>query len=128
MSTRAAIGYAVGEEIHTIYSHFDGYPKHVGKILQEHYASADKAEQLVHGPQIRNFDHDGTCVRFSDGTPHGSDHDSHEVNGSIEEAIEGYDYLYLFDFTNLQWECYARDGYVKPDVLRRVVIPVGAAV
>ena len=122
MSTRAAIGYAVGQKIFTIYSHYDGYPSHTGKILQEYYASADKAEQLVHGPQIRNFDHDGTCVRFGDGTP-----DDHEVNDNMIDAIQGYDYLYLFDFTNLQWECYARDGYRKPDVLRHVEIPAGAA-
>ncbi len=122
MSTRAAIGYAVGQKIFTIYSHYDGYPKHVGKILQEYYASADKAEQLVHGPQIRNFDHDGTCVRFGDGTL-----DDHEVNESMIDAIQGYDYLYLFNFAKDSWECYARDGYVKPDVLRHVKIPVGAA-
>lgn len=120
MSTRAAIGFRVGEEIHTIYSHYDGYPKHVGKILQEYYASAEKAKELVYGPQIRNFDHDGTCVRFGDGTL-----DDHEVQPTPIDSIYGYDYLYLFDFTNLQWECYARDGYVKPDVLRRVEIPVG---
>jgi hypothetical protein len=121
MSTRAAIGYAVGQKIFTIYSHYDGYPKHVGKILQEYYASADKAEQLVHGPQIRNFDHDGTCVRFGDGSP-----DDHEVHDSMVEAIQGYDYLYLFNFSKECWECYARDGYVKPDVLRKVEIPAVA--
>jgi hypothetical protein len=95
MSTRAAIGFRVGEEVHTIYSHYDGYPKHVGKILQEYYASAEKAKELVYGPQIRNFDHDGTCVRFGDGTL-----DDHEVNDSPIDSIYGYDYLYLFDFTN----------------------------
>ena len=122
MSTRAAIGYAVGQKIFTIYSHYDGYPKHVGKILQEYYTTADKAEQLVHGPQIRNFDHDGTCVRFGDGTP-----DDHEVHDSMVEAIAGYDYLYLFNFTKECWECYARDGYIKPDVLRRVDIAAEVA-
>ena len=123
MSTRAAIGYAVGQKIFTIYSHYDGYPKHVGKILQEYYASADKAEQLVHGPQIRNFDHDGTCVRFGDGSP-----DDHEVHDGMVDAIQGYDYLYLFNFSKECWECYARDGYRQPENLRKVEIPVGAAV
>ena len=122
MSTRAAIGYAVGQKIFTIYSHYDGYPSHTGKILQEYYASADKAEQLVHGPQIRNFDHDGTCVRFGDGTP-----DDHEVNDNMIDAIQGYDYLYLYNFHENCWECYARDGYVKPDVLRRLKSTAGAA-
>ena len=120
MSTRAAIGFRVGQEIHTIYSHYDGYPKHVGKILQEYYASAEKAKELVYGPQIRNFDHDGTCVRFGDGTP-----DDHEVNDSMIDAIQGYDYLYLFNFADNSWEGYTRDGYVNPEVLRRVDISAG---
>ena len=115
MSTRAAIGFRVGEEIHTIYSHYDGYPSHVGKILQDYYRSADKAKELVYGPQIRNFDHDGTCVRFGDGTV-----DDHEVNESMLDAIHGFDYLYLFN--DGVWDCFSRDGYIMPDTIRQVEI------
>lgn len=123
MSTRAAIGFRVGDEIHTIYSHYDGYPEHVGSILQEYHRSAEKANELVYGPQIRNFDHDGMCVRFGDGTS-----DDHEAHPTPCEAIAGYDYLYLFDRTDNQWVCFARDGYRHPDVLRRVDIPARESV
>jgi len=111
MSTRAAIGFRMDDEIHTIYCNYDGYPSHVGKILQGYYNNEYAAKELVYGPQIRNFDHDGTCVRFGDGTI-----DDHE-------AIRGYDYLYLFDNVNVEWVCFARDGVRQPDVLRRVDIP-----
>jgi hypothetical protein len=117
MSTRAAIGFRVGDEIHTIYSHYDGYPDHVGLILQAYYKNEYAAKELVYGPQIRNFDHDGTCVRFGDGNV-----DDHEVHPTPCEAIYGYDYLYLWDSANEEWACFARDGVRKPDALRRVEI------
>jgi hypothetical protein len=118
MSTRAAIGMRVGDEIHTIYSHFDGYPSHVGKILQAFHRSEEKAKALIYGPVIRNFDHDGTCVRYGDGQI-----DDHEVRESPVDAIHGYDYLYMWDCDTYEWTCFARDGVVQPDVLRRVDIP-----
>ena len=123
MSTRAAIGFIVGdefghEEIHTIYSHYDGYPSHVGAILKAFHCSETHAQHLVYGPQIRNFDHDGTCVRFGDGTV-----DDHEAHPTPCEAIYGYDYLYLWDRDAQEWVCFARDGVRKPDVLRKVDIP-----
>ena len=115
MSTRAAIGMRVGDEIHTIYSHFDGYPSHVGKILQAFHRSEEKAKALIYGPVIRNFDHDGFCVRYGDGQI-----DDHEVSSIPIEAIQGYDYLYLFDRTTEQWMCFARDGYIQPEHLRAI--------
>lgn len=109
MSTRAAIGIRVGKEFHTIYSHFDGYPSHVGKILQSFHKSEEKANALIYGPVIRNFDHDGTCVRYGDGSM-----DDHNCTPTPSEAIVGYDYLYLFDIPNKQWKCFSREGYVQP--------------
>lgn len=109
MSTRAAIGMLVNDEIHTIYCHYDGYPSHVGKILQSFWNDEDRAKTLVYGPQIRNFDHDGVCVRFGDGSV-----DDHECTSTPCEAIVGYDYLYLFDIPNKQWKCFSREGYVQP--------------
>ena len=90
MATRAAIGFVSGSEIHTIYSHYDGYPEHVGKILQTHYRSIERSEELVYGgAQIRSFDHDGTVARYGEG--------DFEISATPCEAIQGYDYLYLFD-------------------------------
>ena len=114
MSTRAAIGYKAADgKVVTIYSHYDGYPSHVGKILKEHHSSDVCLHMLINGSHIRNFDHDGTVVRFGDGT-------SMEIHDDEIDAIHGYDYLYLWSFADQKWTCFARDGYVKPSTLREI--------
>lgn len=115
MATRAAIGFVSGSEIHTIYSHYDGYPSHVGKILQTYFRSMKLAEDLVYGTSIRNFDSDGTVARYSDG--------AHEISDTPCEAIEGYDYLYLFDSEKQEWACFTRHHDLPPAALKRVEIP-----
>lgn len=47
MSTNATISVQVGNKIHSIYNHWDGYPSHLGKTLLEHYNSQELAEKLV---------------------------------------------------------------------------------
>ena len=115
MSTRAAIGYKAADgKVVTIYSHYDGYPSHVGKILKEHHSSDKCLHKLISGPHIRNFDHDGTAVLFGEGDG------AAEVSEDMIEAIYGYDYLYLWSFADQKWTCFARDGYVKPTTLREI--------
>lgn len=115
MSTRAAIGFKMQcGLVKTIYSHYDGYPSHVGKILKEFHCNDSAVYSLLEGPQIRNFDNDGTVCRFGPGDGEA------ELSLSIEEAIYGYDYLYLWNFDAQKWTCFARDGYVKPETLRKI--------
>lgn len=117
MATRAAIGFVSGSEIHTIYSHYDGYPEHVGKILQTHYRSMKLAEEIVYGEgHIRNFDTDGTVVRYKDG--------GFEISQTPCEAIQGYDYLYLFDSANNEWACFGRHYNLPSPALKRFQIPL----
>jgi hypothetical protein len=115
MATRAAIGFRVGDEVHTIYSHYDGYPEHVGKILQTYFRSTALAEELVYHPggQIRNFDSDGTVARYNEG--------SHEISDTPCEAIHGYDYLYLFDDEKQEWVCFSQQA--PGPSLKRIDIP-----
>ena len=48
MATRSNIGYTLPTgEIRMIYCHYDGYPEHNGRILQEHYSSQERVEELV---------------------------------------------------------------------------------
>jgi hypothetical protein len=48
MATRATITVRLNENIRlSVYSHFDGYPEHVGKLLKEHYNTKAKALELV---------------------------------------------------------------------------------
>ena len=46
MGTRSRIGVMHGDNVKSVYCHWDGYLQHNGAILQEHYDSA-KANQLV---------------------------------------------------------------------------------
>lgn len=60
MATRSNIAYqAVDGTIHSIYCHWDGYPEHNGKILNDHYTNIEKIKQLIElgslsslGPEI----------------------------------------------------------------------------
>jgi len=48
MATRSTIAYRTPEgRIVAVYCHWDGYPSHNGKILQEHYQEARKIAQLI---------------------------------------------------------------------------------
>ena len=105
MSTRSAIGFISDlGTFEAIYCHYDGYPGHVGKILVEHYCSMGAAFGIINGPQIRNFDHDGTICRFGDGDG------TVESYESVEEALNnGFDYAYVYDAEQLRWICYGKD-------------------
>ncbi|CAB4125646.1 hypothetical protein UFOVP181_463 [uncultured Caudovirales phage] len=46
MGTRSRIGVMHGDNVKSVYCHWDGYPEHNGEILQNHYDSV-KANQLV---------------------------------------------------------------------------------
>ena len=46
MGTRSRIGVMHGDNVKSVYCHWDGYLEHNGAILQEHYDSV-KANQLV---------------------------------------------------------------------------------
>lgn len=117
MATRAAIGFRVGDEIHTIYSHYDGYPSHVGKVLQTYFRSIKLAEELVYdGGHIRSFDSDGTIARYGDGT-------HYDRSSTPCQAIEGYDYLYLFDDEKQEWVCFSRHHDLPSPALKRIAIP-----
>lgn len=103
MSTRSFICIEdVEQGYRGIYCHYDGYPEHVGSILVKHHNSISAAEAIVFGPQIRNFDHDGTIARFGDGTP-----DDSEVYLGIEDALNSaFDYVYLYSTADNCWKCF----------------------
>jgi hypothetical protein len=47
MGTHAVIAVQYNETINAVYCHFDGYLEHVGNILQEHYNTEEKIDQLI---------------------------------------------------------------------------------
>lgn len=49
MATRSAIGVAYGDVIKAVYCHWDGYPEHNGRILNENYDRPGASELLTYG-------------------------------------------------------------------------------
>jgi hypothetical protein len=116
MSTRSLIGYDDGL-VHGIYCHYDGHPDHVGKILVQHHNSLDACNRIMSGPQIRNFDHDGTICRFGDVPEH-----CYETYDNVKDALHsGFDYVYLFDWKVNEWAAFTLEYPSKS--LKRVLIP-----
>ena len=107
MSTRSAIGFINSNgQFESTYCHYDGYPKHVGKILVEYHNSIDAAREITRGAHIRNFDHDGTIARYGDGDG------GTEIFASAEEALNnGFDYAYVFNTEQQRWVCYGKDRF-----------------
>lgn len=108
MSTRCIIGYSDGK-IHGMYSHYDSYPDHVGKILVKHHNSFAAMEAIIDGGQIRNFDNDGTICRFGHGPVHGA-----ETYDNVKEVLSsGFDYVYLWSDDGC-WKCWGKErGVVR---------------
>jgi len=47
MSTRSIIILKEDDVYHSIYCHNDGYPSHVGKLLEQHYDTPEKIRELI---------------------------------------------------------------------------------
>jgi len=72
MGTRSRIGVMHGDNVKSVYCHWDGYLEHNGAILQEHYDSV-KANQLVAMGDLSSLGTQiGEAHPFS---PHGSKED-----------------------------------------------------
>ena len=114
MSTRAAIGYQTENGLKLIYSHYDGYPSHVGKMLVTYHNTFEDAKQLTEGHSIRLFKQDGSVERFQDGDAFYAE--------SVEDGIDGFDYLYLFDQQEQHWKCLKAGLSYRGETVENIVI------
>ena len=106
MATRANIGIKLDNgQYKMIYSHWDGYPEHVGKVLANYHDSYEKALELLEGNVIRSFKEDGSVERYDDGEA--------EYFDSIEDAMYGHDYVYIFVE---KWKCYTHDMFSLKEI------------
>ena len=102
--------------ITSIYCHYDGYPSHNGVILQEHYNTPFKVDQLlalgdlsILGEELgtkQDFNNriNGYCLAY--GRDRGEQHVEAKTytHDSFFSTDHGVDYLYLYN--NNEWECY----------------------
>lgn len=65
MGTRSFIGIQNEDEsIRYVYCHWDGYPSHNGKILNEHYTDRKKVDKLLDGGDMSVLNEDITDVEY----------------------------------------------------------------
>lgn len=121
MATRSLIGKQNADgTITNIYCHFDGYPEHNGKILQEHYSTPVGVDQLmalgnlsVLAEQIgdkQDFNNYTTrnrnwCLAYGRDRGESNQHAQVSTREAFFNTDHGVDYLYLYN-NEFEWECY----------------------
>ena len=121
MATRSLIGKQNQDgSISYIYCHYDGYPSHNGVILQEHYTTPFKVDQLLALGDLSILAEEiGQQQDFNDyhkrnrnwclayGRDRGESNTKMATVSRDEffEQDRGVDYLYLYN-NDFEWECY----------------------
>ena len=84
MATRALIGYLDDDGVlTTTYNHYDGYPDHLGKILDTYYSRNKRARDVANKGYISYFEDDGDIVsKNPEKKPYKLD-----LNGEWEDAL-----------------------------------------
>ena len=138
MATRSLIGKLNSDGTVThIYCHWDGYPSHNGFLLQEHWDTPYKVDQLLAlgdlsslGSEIgEQQDPNGTSRNRDWCLAYGRDRNQINIDAKTvsredffgDEDYIDYFYLYNEDF---EWECYhnGMDGYYQVEIPSEYVI------
>ena len=128
MATRSRIGIEnENGTVTSVYSHWDGYPEHNGKILVNHYKEREKVQKLIDlgsisilapeidAPEGHSFEKpvDGVVVAYHRDRGESLQHASHKNKEYFFKSdIEEYGYLYTKEG---QW--LVKDGYTSKSTL-----------
>ena len=123
MATRSRIGIELLDgSILSAYHHWDGYPEWLGRILNTHYNTKEKVEELIDGGDMscawtNEFWNDkGTiAVYSSDYGPNyykfrGEDCPPRLDANKYDYLAEGEEYAYLYTLKG-EWVCYNRNEF-----------------
>jgi len=108
MATRALIGYLDDNRVLTsTYNHYDGYPDHLGKMLDKHYNSDEKAKFVANEGYISYITDDGTIEAKNKMNPEKTRLDKewedalYDMAGQIDSY--GADYAYIWYEEDGDW-------------------------
>jgi len=133
MATRSRIGIELADgSILSAYSHWDGYPEWMGRILRTHYNVKEKVAELIDGGDMSSpwtEDRWNSETKAQEYGPQyysqrGEDTPPRHDKDLNEYLCNGEEYAYLF--TNGEWVCYDLHGDVHPNIVKEVEIPSGA--
>ena len=140
MATRARIGLRLSDDsILSVYHHWDGYPTWLGRILESHYNTKEKVEELIDGGDMSVCWTDD-CFRNSDGkiekkAEYGPQYYSERgedcpprLDNTIVEYLdkdnnEEYAYVYTRDG---EWKCFDMFAFDYRKSPAQTEIPAGA--
>ena len=102
MATRALIGYFDDDRVlTTTYNHYDGYPDHLGKILNKYFSNEELAKKIAGTGYISYIDDDGTINSKYDEEPNRlklsgdfDEEDMLEIAGKVDEYGGDYGYVW----------------------------------
>jgi hypothetical protein len=133
MATRSRIGLELKDgSILSAYSHWDGYPEWMGRILKTHYNSYEKVAELIDGGDMsspwtnagwNNETVEQGALYYSqrgDNCPPRLDTDLCEY--LLPDNSEEYAYV----FRNGEWVCYNMNQFDDSKLPEIVEIPSGA--
>jgi hypothetical protein len=134
MATRSRIGIENEDgTVSSIYSHWDGYPSHNGRILVDHYSDRDKVKALIALGDISSLDEEVSTedshslespkkgVTTAYHRDRGEDLNEARVDHSIYEYLvaDNEEYGYLFTREG-EWKvsCYGREFESVKELLK----------
>ena len=123
MATRSRIGIELKDgSILSAYHHWDGYPEWLGRILNTHYNSKDKASELIDGGDMSVCWNDDNQPEYY--SARGEDCPPRLDNGMDEFFSDGEEYSYIF--RNGSWVAYDMHQFESQKTPELVEIPSGA--
>ena len=103
MATRALIGYFDDDRVLTsTYNHYDGYPDHLGKMLNKYFSNEELAKKVAGTGYISYIDDDGNIESKNDMNPErtelGKDLDFEDALFEMAKQIDRYgaDFAYIW--------------------------------
>ena len=103
MATRALIGYFDDDRVLTsTYNHYDGYPDHLGKMLDKYFSNEELAKKVAGTGYISYIDDDGNIESKNDMNPErtelGRDLDFEDALFEMAKQIDRYgaDFAYIW--------------------------------
>jgi hypothetical protein len=116
-----------------VYHHSDGYPEWLGRILNTHYNTREKATELVDGGDMSScwtdtpFDYDGTPSKYGPNYYHqrGEICPPRLDANKYEYLADGEEYAYIFTLDD-EWICYDRHQFEENTMPTIAEIPSGA--
>ena len=113
MGTRALVGFistdAAGNHVLTsTYNHYDGYPENLGKGLDNHYSSPEKAREIANMGYISYLDPASGEIEAKHKEPAGQTKLADNFEDAMMEVAQmgdsyGANYIYIYDTYNNMW-------------------------